>query len=238
MITPSQNKAASKKKSFLLYKDFNAQLQDLTVEQAGHLIKAVFAYQTGGEYLCTDPLVNFAFKGVLAQFKRDDDKYADICAKRSKSGANGAKQKLANAGKRKQAKQMLANQADRESDRESDTLFTTGAPAGDATNEEAWISHKKRRLTGKRLEAFKRLWESFGYKKGRAQAIDAFLDIPSLTNSLMDEICAGAQREAESRHNVIAKGGTPIFLQGWISGRRWEDDPFSSAAPKREAYRI
>jgi hypothetical protein len=109
--------------------------------------------------------------------------------------------------------------------------LTTGASGDDAI--EAWISHKKRKLTGKRLEAFKLVWEAFGYKKGRAGAIDAFLDIPSMTDGMVSEICAAAKVANIERSAIIAKGSTPIFLQGWISGRRWEDEEFASQSHKR-----
>jgi hypothetical protein len=38
------------------------------------------------------------------------------------------------------------------------------------------------------LEAFKAFWQAFAYKKGRAEAIDAWLDIPKLTNEIVRQI--------------------------------------------------
>ena len=111
-------KAVSTAKSFLLYKDFHDQLQELTVEQAGHLIKAVFAHHADDDYPLSDPVVKFALKGMVSQFKRDSVKYKETCVKRSAAGKLGAKQKLANAGKRKH---KLAKQADRDSDTDRDT---------------------------------------------------------------------------------------------------------------------
>ena len=112
----------SEKKSFLLYKDFADQLEDLSDEQAGILIKSIFAYQTDAEFSVDDPVVSFALKGLINQFKRDDSKYSDICASRSVAGRKGAKQKLANAGKRKH---KLANQADIDTDTDTDTDIET-----------------------------------------------------------------------------------------------------------------
>ena len=109
-------KPTSTAKSFVLYKDFHDQLKELTAEQAGHLLKAIYAFQLDDEYSVTDPLVKFALKGFVSQFKRDNDKYAETCSKRSVSGTKGAKQKLANAGKRKH---KVANQAESESVSES-----------------------------------------------------------------------------------------------------------------------
>jgi hypothetical protein len=95
-----------------------------------------------------------------------------------------------------------------------------------------YLTAKKRHLTGKRLENFERFWTAFDYRKGKAHAADAWLDIPELTNGLVLQIIAAAEREAAARPDIAAAGRVPIYPQGWISGRRWEDEP-ESAAPAR-----
>ena len=87
-----------------------------------------------------------------------------------------------------------------------------------------YLTKKKRKLTGKRLESFERFWSAFEYKRGKAEAADAWLDIPKLTNTLVEQICFAASQEAVRRSHVVASGKTPIMAQGWITGRRWEDD--------------
>jgi hypothetical protein len=82
---------------------------------------------------------------------------------------------------------------------------------------------RKKKLTGKRVEAFNRFWAAFGDKRGKAQAIDAFAAIPSLTNATVDHIVYAAGKYADERTEILAKQGTPKMAQGWISDRRWED---------------
>ena len=97
---------------------------------------------------------------------------------------------------------------------------------GDAVTEQVepfYLTKKKRQLKGKRLETFNRFWAAFAYPKGKAEAADAWIDIPTLTDSLVDEIVSAASAEAAVRAAVIADGRTPKFAQGWLSGRRWED---------------
>lgn len=94
------------------------------------------------------------------------------------------------------------------------------------SEEEYYLTRKKRKLKGKRLESFNRFWEAFGYKKDKAGAADAWLDIPALTDKMVDTICAAAKKEARLRPETIAKGRVPIYAQGWITGRRWEDEDF------------
>jgi hypothetical protein len=84
-----------------------------------------------------------------------------------------------------------------------------------------------RKLTGKRLEAFLQFWEAWNsttdWKKGKADAIDAWLDVPTLTESLLSEILAAAKIESANRIGKFEKNATPIYPQGWINQRRWED---------------
>ena len=87
-------------------------------------------------------------------------------------------------------------------------------------------------MTGKRLISFLRFWTAFAYPRGKAEAADAWLDIPELTDALVARICAAARREAEGRDALTARGHTPKMAQGWISGRRWEDDEAEPKPPQ------
>lgn len=87
-----------------------------------------------------------------------------------------------------------------------------------------YLTKKKRHLAGKRLEAFNRFWTAFAYQRGKAEAADAWLDVPEFTSGTLDKIVEAALMEAERRPSIIAQGRTPKMAQGWISGRRWEDD--------------
>lgn len=95
------------------------------------------------------------------------------------------------------------------------------------------LTKKGRKLTGKRLAAFEAFWEAYALKKGKVEAADAWLDIPSLTDGLVARICDAARQEAQARQLIEAKGGTPKWAQGWISGRRWEDYEPSKPPPAR-----
>lgn len=85
------------------------------------------------------------------------------------------------------------------------------------------LTRKKRVLTGNDLVMFDRFWEAFAYKRGRAEAADAWLEIPQLTESLAACICDAARQEAAQRAQLESRGGMPKWAQGWLTGRRWED---------------
>lgn len=92
------------------------------------------------------------------------------------------------------------------------------------SDEPFFLTAKKRKLKGKRLDWFNQFWDAFGYKKGKAQAADAWFDIPKLTDSLCKRIIESALHEARDRPELTSQGRTPKMAQGWISGRRWEDE--------------
>ena len=80
--------------------------------------------------------------------------------------------------------------------------------------EPAYRTATKRVLTGQRLAWFNRVWSAFGYKRGKAEATDAFLDIKGLSESLVSVICRAAQQEAARRPDLVARGKTPKMLTG------------------------
>jgi len=110
----------------------------------------------------------------------------------------------------------------KESIKEKNLSALENAVGGNGTK--FFITKKKRKLTGKRLETFEQFWDAFAYKSGKAEAADSWLDIPELTDSIVAKIMDSAKREAEARPSMVSAGKTPKMAQGWISGRRWEDE--------------
>lgn len=109
--------------------------------------------------------------------------------------------------------------------KETNYLTRKNTFSGEKTvkNDETYITKKKKKLSGKKLSTFLQFWNAFDYKKGKASAADAWLNT-TLTDTLVLKIIVEAKRTARNRHKMISEGKTPIFPQGWISGRRWEDE--------------
>lgn len=91
-------------------------------------------------------------------------------------------------------------------------------------NENLLVTKNGRLLSGKRLETFNQFWKAYDYPQGKAEAADAWLNIPIMTNKLVDKIINAASREAQRRPELIRKNRTPIMAQGWLTGKRWEDE--------------
>lgn len=117
---------------------------------------------------------------------------------------------------------------------------STNTASRDAESADFYLTQKKKKLKGKRLEAFERFWKAFGYRKDKATAADSWLDTAQLTDSLVDEIVKAAEVEAANRPALIAAGRTPKYAQGWITARRWEDDlqPITEATTVRASAEI
>ncbi len=124
------------KDSFILYDNYAEQIEFLTDEQAGVLLKAIYAYRNGKPLPVMDSAVNMAFSFIRSQIDRDQERYDEICEKRRAAGATGGapkgnqnakkQPKQANAfddnqnAKNNQNKQMQAKQPDNDNDTDND----------------------------------------------------------------------------------------------------------------------
>ena len=90
-----------------------------------------------------------------------------------------------------------------------------------------YLTKKKRKLKGWKLETFEQFWKAFRWYKDKANAADAWLQIPGLTQELaLKQIIPAAARYCIGRSALIAGNHTPKWAQGWLSSRRWEDQKY------------
>ena len=87
---------AENKKSFVLYSEQRTLIELLNNEQAGVLLKHIFAYVNDENPICTDQLINIAFEPIKQQFKRDLVKWEKTKEGRSKAGLASAEAKKLN----------------------------------------------------------------------------------------------------------------------------------------------
>lgn len=120
------------KNSFILYTEQKAVIDKLTDEQAGKLIKAIYAHETGEE-MELDAILDLVITPFLTVLEKDKEKYEEKCEKRAQAGAKGGRQRVANQANAKQmqanqanatfAKQTQANQADNDNEYDNDNDF-------------------------------------------------------------------------------------------------------------------
>ena len=80
------------KNSFILYQDYEQHIQLLTDEQAGKLLKAIFAYNQGIPF-DLDPVTKMAFSFIKAGLDRDNEKYQSILNRNKNNGLKGGRPK-------------------------------------------------------------------------------------------------------------------------------------------------
>lgn len=104
------------KNSFILYCDNYEAIKDLTNEEKGQLLDAIFVYSMTNVVQELNPVIKMAFGFIKQSLDRDRKKWEEEIKKRQESGRKGG---LARANKAKQtqgvlrsAKQTQANQAD------------------------------------------------------------------------------------------------------------------------------
>lgn len=104
-----------------------------------------------------------------------------------------------------------------------ESKVTTTSSPDEGETPPFYQTKKNRKLQGQKLDDFYLFWEAFNYRKGKASAADSWIDVYS--PSILDQIIAAAKLEAAKRQSLVDQGRTPIYPQGWLSGRRWEDEP-------------
>lgn len=230
--------------NFVLYAEQWPAIALLDARQKAELLQAIFALHGACEMPELDVVTNVIFLMMKPRFNANKAKYQEVCEKRRASGAKGGIAKGENTLAKKQMLNSEKQNSLTVSESDSDTDFIkTDANASSATappiaaqahsDPPLKIQGKKKTLSGKRAESFLRWWEAFGDKRGKAEAVDAWAEIPELTASLVEKIIAAAGRYAGERPTMLAQGRTPKMAQGWITGRRWEDetDDISGTSP-------
>ena len=83
-----------KKKSFLVYFDWEAPLQELNNEELGELFKAMFIYAKYGELIDFEHRsLKLVFGFIKSAIDRDKASYEEKCRKNAENGSKGGKKK-------------------------------------------------------------------------------------------------------------------------------------------------
>ena len=111
------------KKSFVMYQNWGAAIEAMTNEQAGALIKAIYAYQADEEVEFEDPALELVWMLIKQKLDEDLAKYKETCEKRSESGSKGGRPKKQEKAKKANGffeNQEKAKKADNDTDTDND----------------------------------------------------------------------------------------------------------------------
>ena len=104
------------KTSFILFADQAEVINELSDEDAGKLMKAVYNYAATREVPNFEGVLKFVFIPIRQSIDKNTERYNAVVEKRRIAGSKGGKQRVANQANATFAKQTQANQADNDND--------------------------------------------------------------------------------------------------------------------------
>ena len=110
------------KDSFILYDEYSAHIELLSMAQRGVLLTAIFAYRNGEEPPEMDNAVAMAFSFIKSQLSRDNERYDEIVKKRSEAGKMGGRPRKQTKAKKANGfleKQTKAKKADNDNEHDN-----------------------------------------------------------------------------------------------------------------------
>ena len=99
----------AEKKSFVLYTEYEENLQELPDEELGQLFRAIFGYVNRGVVPELSPSSKMAFSFIRKDLDRNQAKYEETCRKRREAGSKGGRPPKANANGENQSKAKKEN---------------------------------------------------------------------------------------------------------------------------------
>lgn len=195
--------------TFVMYLEWKTQLDLLTDEECGRLVKGIFQYIQTGEEPTLSGAEMMAFSFIRAQIDRDYEKWSETCQRRAEAGklggrpkANGFSEK-AKKPKGFSEKQSKAKKPDNEYDHEYDhDIYPPNPPTG---------------------ELFERFWSSYPRKTAKRNALRAFEKL-NVTEALLTEMLAALDWQRHSEQWTKDNGSYIPHPATWLNGRRWEDE--------------
>ena len=63
-----------------MYESWGAAIEKMNNEQAGELIKAIYAFQKNPDVVPEDPAIAFVFEIIKQKLEEDNKRYEEVCA--------------------------------------------------------------------------------------------------------------------------------------------------------------
>ena len=177
------------------------QFNELSDEQAGKLIKAIFMYAEKKiipEF--DDGMVKMAFSFIKSRIDLDLEKWNKTREKRSEAGRKGGKQTQAN-----QAVNVNDNVIN----------IPPISPKGDKP--------KKKPETDSFSKSFDDFWKAYPKKVSKSNALKAWKKLKP-NDDLVREILSALEKQKQSSQWQKDNGQFIPYPTTWLNGKRWEDD--------------
>lgn len=221
------------KKSFILFTDRKEQINMLTDEQAGKLIKAVFEYvDTGTVTESDDFAVNLLFSIFKSQIDENAGKYKERCEKNRQIALERERKKRErNNTNVQEREQAYTKSTDTDTETETDTGTETGTEKDISLSDKSdgacssSGTQKKEKFNKSQSESdFEECWSIYPKKQGKADARKAYLKFAKKDPDLKEKVISGIRNYIED----IQRNKTPeqYIKHGstFFNGEHWNDD--------------
>ena len=186
------------KKTFLMYQSWASAIEKMTDEQAGQLLKAIYALQEDPDTAPEDPALSFVFEIIKEKMAEDAEAYEEVCRAKSEAGKKGNEvrwgkkvsqkvadatdesqsiAKIADATNLSQTSQMIANVADMkgyDTDTDSDTESDTDMRGYDNKKHPPYPPRRGRKFSPPSVEEVEAYCEEHGYDVDPEEFVDFY----------------------------------------------------------------
>ena len=210
------------KKSFVIYCDWESTFKKIGKYEAGDLIQGIFEYMRTGEAPEFESFTTEAVFTLLVEtFKRDRDKYYEVCERNAINGKKGGRPTKTTKTQKTQSVFSKPKKPDNENDNENDNdndinnISTSSSPA---------VTDGKPSSTYS--DDFLEFWSAYPKKVGKGSAYKIFNKL-KLTKKEKNAILTALIWQKKSEQWLKDNGQFIPHPATYLNQRRWEDEPQS-----------
>ena len=214
------------KNSFVVNKEWEGHLRYLDDKQQAELLRMMFAYNRCGKVDESEsPIVNSVFLTMRIYFDANNQKYEDVCQRRSEAGKKSAenrkKQSVPTNSTSVDSVPTNSTESESESESESDADAVIVGASADG---------------GQYPDDFEQFWAVYPKPQGKMAAFEEWRR-RSPDAALLAKILAAVKAQS-NQESWQREGGRFIPMPAaWIAQQRWDDEPVKvKIGPKKGGF--
>lgn len=220
----------AEKKSFVLYLEYAEYFAELTDEQAGKVIKAIYAFEQGQELPELSGASKIAFSAIRNQLMRDNERWEKQVRNGKRGGRPASQEEPSHNQEESQTKpsdnptetQSKANQKPKKAYMNNELCIMSNElcnnpPIVPPEGDEAEPAQKEPKVTG-----FDEFWQSYPHKVGKKAALSAWKKLKP-NAGLRAKIMESLETQKSSQQWRRENGRYIPNPSTWLNQGRWDD---------------
>ncbi len=199
----------SERKSLLLYTEFYEEFQQLSDEEAGQVIKALFLEELGENPASPTGAAGLLFSILKRILHKDREKYKSVCERNRENGKKGGRPRKSEVSASSSQKTEKPKKAEKETEKEKEK-----------EKEKESLSP----LSPREENSFERFWNAYPRKTAKARAREAWRKLRP-DEALTEKILRGLEESKGWENWQIENGRYIPSPSQWLENERWEDRP-------------